>query len=467
MTVSQFRFYLLFRKDITINHPNATPEDKERFVASSFVNQLNRLLINHLQTDYQHLNDIETDIDPRHEAFWMVGGIIPPMKIQKIRSKISWLKEKEKEPVDRQFQYIGKPYLAIRHANPLPSLVDTDLEKLNAEQDGVKMTYGKYDPKTVGFNAEYRHGTTIPGFWPGNPYEFGLLSYQRRDFMLARSKMYDAADCQEALHAHGIHSSFAWLFAQACYQGFTTYNEITYPLTTQTIVTDGQKFSFYSYQMNTVLLHMDNAISNPRYNQCWGTKEMKLFEEVDDSGKVIGLNDDVIKNLIHFYINTPAKREDVLMKPYLDPKCWKIADIEDEKRRNFLETRYKYMVSNRPRQKPIPEIYLWEYIYKILHKTRPMERRSRFFELQVNPFKRRMDEHLPEYIPRWNRPGGYGGRRTGKSKEKYVPQFYPTSESDQPRPIKVPNYPPIHKIKKVNEAEYRALDAKYRANKKE
>lgn len=61
-------------------------------------------------------------------------------------------------------------------------------------------------------------------------------------------------------------------------------------------------------------------------------------------------------------------------------------------------------MANRPRYQEIDEIYTWEKIYKIDHQTRPMDRRSRFFELFKNPAERKLSDRLPEYIPRALRP---------------------------------------------------------------
>jgi small subunit ribosomal protein S30 len=216
-----------------------------------------------------------------------------------------------------------------------------------------------------------------------------------------------------------IQSSFAWSFAQACYQGFSTYNDVTYPFTTQTIITDGQTWSFYVYQLNTTLLHSKNADENPRYNMCWGSKELKLFESFDkETGKLIGFNEDVLKQLIHFYINQPVA-SNRNMKPYLGEYEQTVADIDDDKRREFLETRYKHLVSNRPRHRLTPEIYAWEKIYKIDNNTRPMAPKRRFFELGINPYARRLDDHTPVYIPKAKRPEG------PRSRKMWEKTYYP------------------------------------------
>lgn len=257
------------------------------------------------------------------------------------------------------------------------------------------------------------------GFWPGSPQEFGVLSYLSRSFLTKRSVAYGPEDTQDALHALAVLSSFSWLYGQASYQGFSTFTDPTYPLTTQTIITDGQFWSLYAYQLNTTQIHQDAIESNPRANRCWSTGELKLYEEIDEKGNVVGFNDDVLRQIISFYINRPASRAGTEMKPYLSPNERIVAEIDNPERRDFLEKRYKHMMTNRPRHRLVPEIYHWEKIYKIDNVTKPLDPKRRFYELGINPFNRRLDEHAPVYIPKVLRPGG------PKSKDKWEKTYYP------------------------------------------
>lgn len=130
--------------------------------------------------------------------------------------------------------------------------------------------------------------------------------------------------------------------------GFSTFNDILYPLVSQTILTNGQYWSFCVYQLNTTLLHWEYADNNPMRNICWITEPMMLFDKIED-GKIQGFNEDVLKNLITFYINMPAARSNENMKPYLGESVKYVADITDPERRAWLETRFKHLTSNRPR----------------------------------------------------------------------------------------------------------------------
>lgn len=299
--------------------------------------------------------------------------------------------------------------------HPLKPFEEIDFDSITAKNENIPQV--THDPQTLGFVTEHLHGTSVPGFWPGNVREYGLMSYQEKNAAF-RKKPPHASDAQNVIHSQGILSSYGWLLGQACYQGFSTYNDMNYPLATQTAVTDGQNFTFFKYQLNTTCMHTAIEEPNYRYNKCWGTNEMKLYENIDDKGKLQGLNDDVLRTLIKFYTNEPAQREHE-MKPFLGKKEKKIADIEDVKRRAWLEHTFKHMISNRPRHRPVPEIYSWEKIYKIDNDTKPMVKKRRFFELGINPFKRQLDEHWPQFIPRHLRARGQW------DKKRFDATYYP------------------------------------------
>lgn len=164
----------------------------------------------------------------------------------------------------------------------------------------------------------------------------------------------------------------------------------------------------------------DQIDENPRANYCRGTEELKLYQEIDANGKVVGFKDEVLRHLIKCYTNIPnIQRSKQELQPFLDSKYKLIADYENSEKREFLEKIFKHLFANRPRHLALPEIYLWEKIYKIDNKTRPMEARRRFFEVFVDPWKRTLDQHQKEYIPRQVRPEG------PKSKKKWKPTFYP------------------------------------------
>ncbi len=126
------------------------------------------------------------------------------------------------------------------------------------------------------------------------------------------------------------------------------YWDVTYPFTTQTIVTDGKHFRFCAYQLNTLHLWRNDSASQLR-NLMWTTDVSRLFDVVE-GGHVKGLNEDVIKNLLRFMMLEPRDRG-VDLRPYL-PK--------EEAPVN------KRMFINHVGDEPLPyhKIGRWEYPHK-------------------------------------------------------------------------------------------------------
>lgn len=343
-----------------------------------------------------------------------------------LRNKKYWLRPFAKDPLNRAFRFQGTPILTLRHQLPLQPFDNVDFSELTEENKNIGIEeVAPIDPHARGWTFDHQHGVIVPGFWPGNVREYGLLSFYDRSILVNRLQSYGEADNQEAIHSLGINASYSYAYAQACYQGFSTFNDITYPLCAQTVITDGKTWSFYRYQLNTTIMHTNVDGPNYKYNQCWGTKDMQLYDRIEN-GKVQGLNDDVLKQLVKFYLAEPKAR-DYEMKPYLDPHDKKIADIENVERRTWLEKTFKYLVSKRPRQILLPEIFDWEKIYKINNNTRPIQdKRRRFYNYGINPFQRRLDEHLPKYIPRELRKKGI--RDKNKREATYYPLDHRSNE---------------------------------------
>lgn len=383
-----------------LRNEDLTDGEKEDIIGSSIVQAINRVLNNTLAHKYAHIVNNEVDLDPRLESAWFAGGMNPPENIRRCREGKEHLKQFADNPTDRLMYYIGSPVLTIRAELPLPYVVSPS----EAENPALKVPNFQYDPRVVGMGTEHRHMANVPGFWPADSHTFGLISFLKRGHMVRRSTLIqEEEDHKEALQRQAILSSYAWLHSQANYLGFTTFNDITYPLVTQTIITNGKQFNFYIYQLNTILLMFKNIKDNPKRNICWAGEELKLYEGVND-GRVVGFNEEVVKILVKMYSNVPSERLGINLRPYLSQEEKVIADYKDDDKRKWLEREYKNLVSNRPRHKEIDEIYAWEKIYKIDHKTRFVEKRRRFFELFQKPQDKRLNERLPDYIPRAHRP---------------------------------------------------------------
>lgn len=367
---------------------------KEERTIRNFVPQLNRLLIGTLTSENDHLGSTEIDLQPRVEAFWSLGGIEPDKTLKKARKENERYGGKEEDPIDRPMQYRGKPCLSLRNDLPLPQFTDRN-SGLSVEGD---IPQWSYDPRVLGYKYNLSRASSTPGFWPNACAQHGYLSLLSQSHMRLRDDYLNHLDHQEGLDAQAILHSFAWTLGQACYLGFGPYTELTYPITTQTIITNGQDYSFYAYQLNTCALYQRfSGDANPRRNVCFSTDEMKLFEGIEND-QVKGFNEDVLKNLIKFYLMKPVEPSYEL-RPYLSPECY-ISNSTDPKKRAAIDNNFKYLNSNRPRHLLADELFHWEKIYKVDHQTRPMEAKRRFFEVGQHPGIRRLDEFKTPYVPK-------------------------------------------------------------------
>lgn len=179
-----------------------------------------------------------------------------------------------KEPIDRWVQYLGSPVLQIRNEKPLSRVWEDDV---NGE-----VPVWSIDPDLLGYENEYRHGTSIPGFWPADPRNFSLLSYHLSSHAQFRPPTYGADETREAIVSQGILASFGWLVPLAAYHGFSPFHEITHPYVTQTVLTDGKDFTFMVYQMNTNKIYSEFARENSKTNIAWCSETESLYETVEN-----------------------------------------------------------------------------------------------------------------------------------------------------------------------------------------
>lgn len=144
----------------------------------------------------------------------------------------------------------------------------------------------------------------LPGFWPDHSsgFDFPNLICHSREALRQRKEAnkVEYQDDQDILDGMAILSSFAWLTSVANNLGFSLYDQLTYPLVTKVIITDGQHWSFYVYQLNQHSLHGDTY--NPNLcNLCWSSGDMKLFDHFEN-GTFVGLNDNVLKTIVQVFL---------------------------------------------------------------------------------------------------------------------------------------------------------------------
>jgi len=152
----------------------------------------------------------------------------------------------------------------------------------------------------LGYFLRRHNLSNIPGFWSdhSNGFDFpNLICHSRQDLKLRELRNQRSfSDTQQVLDGMAIMSSFAWLNGMASNLGFSIYHDLTYPLVTHVIITDGQFWSFYVYQMNTHSFHSD-VDTNSLRNVCWSSGDFKLFDSYEN-GQLVGVNDQVLKLIV-------------------------------------------------------------------------------------------------------------------------------------------------------------------------
>lgn len=394
-------------------------EDKcnmENYITNKIIYQINRIMLAYLSKEMKFLMECQVDQEPRIEAFWYATGLDPPSYVKK--SDPTFVSVKYRKGQDYQFpiHYIGSPILQLRSKHPLHEVLS--FEDVCANKEEYSVPEQNWSPIANGFALERRHGIILPGFWPGEKSPFGLLSYHNRGYLLRQPDL--SKDTNNALTAQAILASYSWLLGQAAYQGFTPFNELTYPLITQTIITNGQWWSFAVYQLNTIALSYKYISENNKTNLLWMTKPMKLYEKIEND-TLVDFNDEVLLTLLRMYLNRPSERPDVDMSPYLTHSTQYVAHIEHDERRQWLERRFKHLVSNRPRHRRIPEIPQWQRIFDIPGRNIHIRKREPW-QHGINPMARKLDEHVSAYVPKHLRKNPKI-KKVGRFENMYYPKI--------------------------------------------
>lgn len=229
-------------------------------------------------------------------------------------------------------------------------------------------------PFKLGFPEKFLYVANLPGFLPSldNDNElikttkrgdFPFLTFLNRELINLRNEanLDDFNDDNDVVEAMAIIHNFSYLNSLAAVHGYTTYDELTYPFTNQCIITNGQYWSFFVYQMNSHSFHSDLPQVN-KQNLCWSINNIKLYEKYEN-GKFEGLNDKVIELLIRMYLQKPKLSEAYSnLRPYLHEDLR--TDEEKLKLREDLKRRFAQYKTQRERLDMLSRIvYPFEWVY--------------------------------------------------------------------------------------------------------
>ncbi|XP_071753815.2 large ribosomal subunit protein mL65 [Centroberyx gerrardi] len=258
-------------------------------VMGPFLRNLVTGLTNSLAKHNPLLRLSSIDLKPQVNFYWMRGQRIIPKGHRRGRQ----------EPI--RFQIDDKPHSQIRITQQLPQF--TTLEaSYAAEVPQIKLAPDLMPLFKRQYDNNIFTGAKLPDPACYGHTQFHLVPDRYRRDVMARRQQTDQVEV--FLRANGLASLFAWTAAQAMYQGFWSSEDVSRPFVSQAVITDGQFFSFFCYQLNTLALSVETDADNPRKNLFWGTQSLRLYEAVQD-GAVVGLNDRVLKLLVQFLMNKP------------------------------------------------------------------------------------------------------------------------------------------------------------------
>ncbi|RWS24065.1 28S ribosomal protein S30-like isoform X1, partial [Leptotrombidium deliense] len=284
---------------------------------NNLLQEINIICQKVLGDENKHLLNAQVDYTSDVRSWWWKN--LPPPTLR------NYFKLDPLPNVNQAMQFQGEAAVQLRSDQPLLPIVSFDDPLCQAAEVPV---YPK-NPKKSGWPMRRQYLQTTPGFWDlgDYKYDFPLMAYlsrtpiKLREFMVGRSYP-DEADFIDAM---AIMHGFGWLNGISGMHGFTPYEEITYPFTTHLVISDGQFWSFFVYQLNTHSFHSD-VDKNDRRNLCWSSGEMKLFESFEND-EFVGVNDDAIKYLVKLLLSSPQPCENTVLRPYLSQDTRKEEDV--------------------------------------------------------------------------------------------------------------------------------------------
>lgn len=393
---------------------------------SYFVKTLNRFLVKHLigEEDCRHLLAAQVDFRSRNEGFWFKAGFYPDRKaVLKRKSLKKHADDYLKDPVkslkyhpllekrftdedvwgkyDKAIQVIGSNIMQLRFPNMVSPFVGVENP---VAKKGKDIPEYPYDPKNH-FSHTFRHGTNSPGFWPSSNNGFVQLQFvdsmNREEKLISESSWKEPEAREEMLLTKGIFASFSQCMAQSTHLGFGPFMDPDHPIVIQTVVTDGERYKFFAYQMNRTALFKESEEEGSPTNIIWHTEEKALFRE--DSAGDVSVDKDVLKTLIRFYMEQPVER--------MRSDANLLENVKNNYNRESFYDNHRHIFSNRPRSAEKPGIESWQRIRMINHpeldfhrglRERPWFKMARYDPKgreHWHPEFKHLDYYEPAYQP--------------------------------------------------------------------
>jgi len=431
----------------------------EQFRSEQLITKVHQMVSTLLagEKDGQHLQAASEDFKARNEAFWFRGGINPDKSMLKKREGTKKSQQRTRDrgykisgndgrlsvmsdtevtaPYERALQFEGKNTVQVRCKDPLAPFVSRS-DPLVTEPGQVPIV--PHDPRTWGYKATTQHGTNVPGYWPQDDNQHGLLLFSHRtnrfnSEAMASPGVINSQVVRDQMTGRAILNCFGWLLPQAVHLGFGPMTELTFPLATQAVLSDGKTWTYYAYQMNTTDLTLNDPAEHSHNNILWAGEDLQLYSRVED-GKLIDYNPSVLAPLVRMYLRKGEERS-YSMTPNLGDVS-RVTDFQDDYQRNFLFDKTRDVYSGRPPKVEKPEMYMWEKMHLVDHPGHLNLslglRRRRWFQMAKvshlgrehwHPEFKTLDEGQHRYIPKWYREPWQRKKGLGRRYSKFAPKM--------------------------------------------
>lgn len=217
-----------------------------------------------LAESYPHLSSSPMAYEPKVEAYWRRAGL--------------------------NFVCRPEPSYMLHTNQPLP-LFHSDRSFAGNET----IPTGLFHPQHMSiFEHSYDQIRPFGGFKMGSSFSFchTVLAANTR------------SRTREHVLAHGLMTLFAQSAAQTVQYGYHLDEDLVFPLATQGIITNGKRFTFVCFQLNTLNLGTDMGT----WNILWTGPTLNLFERFGN-GSLSGFSEECAQLFLKFLTNPPSRRK--------------------------------------------------------------------------------------------------------------------------------------------------------------
>ena len=229
--------------------------------------------------------------------------------------------------VESYWRRDGESY--ISHTEPLYIFHTNKALGLFCESDyvGRGLPPVQYSPLHLGL-FQHSFNQILPF---GGSRRFGPFTLAHTVFVMDQKNF-----TAEAFHTHGLIQLFSQSAAEAVQNGFKVDEDLPYPLVTQGIVTNGKRFTFVCFQLNTLNLRKDS--DDGKCNVFWAGPSLELYSDVVPGKGLQDFNTECVELILKFVLHPPIRarlrqwggRSRAMSRCNLETKGMELAPVEGD-----------------------------------------------------------------------------------------------------------------------------------------